>query len=91
MPEETATTGRIEKHPFGNIDEIKCSFDSVGFFVEPTIVETTSTKDKIFNEEIFGPILTAYVYKDADAESMLNTVIEDTPYALTGAIYSQDQ
>ena len=54
-------------------------------------METTSTKDKIFAEEIFGPILSAYVYKDSDAESMLQTVIEDTPYALTGAVYSQDQ
>lgn len=64
---------------------------SVGYFVEPTIVQTTSTKDKIFAEEIFGPILSAYVYKDADVKSMLQTVMEDTPYALTGAVYSQDE
>eukprot|EP00095_Tigriopus_kingsejongensis_P010374 snap_masked-scaffold251_size238241-processed-gene-1.3 protein:Tk10374 transcript:snap_masked-scaffold251_size238241-processed-gene-1.3-mRNA-1 annotation:"delta-1-pyrroline-5-carboxylate mitochondrial" len=69
----------------GNCDE------SVGYFVEPTIVQTTSTKDKIFTEEIFGPILSIYVYKDADTKAMLQTVMEDTPFALTGAIYSQDQ
>ena len=65
--------------------------DSVGYFIQPTVVETTSTKDKIFGNEIFGPVVTAYVYKDKDAKAMLNTVIEDAPYALTGAVYSQDQ
>lgn len=64
---------------------------SVGYFVEPTIFETSSTKDKIFCEEIFGPVVTAFVYKDADAHKMLSHVIEDTPYALTGAVYAQDQ
>ncbi len=57
----------------------------------PTIVETKSTSDRIFNEEIFGPVLTAYVYKDADAKAVLKAVPTDTPYALTGAVYSEDQ
>jgi len=69
----------------GNCDE------SVGYFVEPTIVETTTPKDKIFSEEIFGPVVTAYVYKDADLMKTLNGVATDTPYALTGAIFSQDE
>ncbi len=38
--------------------------DSVGFYVQPTIVETTTPDDKIFKEEIFGPLLTVLVYKD---------------------------
>ena len=63
----------------------------VGYFVEPTIVETTSPTDKIFKEEIFGPVVTAYVYKDSDAKKILSNVPNDTPYALTGAVYSQDQ
>ena len=62
-----------------------------GYFVEPTIVETTTPKDKIFSEEIFGPVVTAYVYKDADLMKTLNGVATDTPYALTGAIFSQDE
>jgi len=69
----------------GNFD------DSVGYFVEPTVVETTTPKDPIFHEEIFGPVVTAYVYKDADCMSTLQSVASDTPYALTGALFSQDE
>jgi len=69
----------------GNFD------DSVGYFVEPTVVETTTPKDPIFHEEIFGPVVTAYVYKDADCMSTLQSVATDTPYALTGALFSQDE
>ena len=49
--------------------KIKFQFlSSVGYFIEPTIVETSTTSDRIFKEEIFGPILSAYVYKDADTQ-----------------------
>merc|ERR1711962_358637 len=65
--------------------------DSVGFFIEPTVVETSSKDDKIFKEELFGPVVTAFVYKDADATNIVNQIGKDTPYALTGAIYSEDQ
>jgi len=65
--------------------------DSVGYFVQPTVIQTTSTEDPCFKEEIFGPVLSAFVYPDSQTESMLNHVIKDTPYALTGAIFSQDQ
>merc|ERR1719278_338236 len=65
--------------------------DSVGFFVEPTIVETTTPKDKIFQEEIFGPVVTVYVYKDADAKETMQSIIKHSPYSLTGALYCQDQ
>jgi len=69
----------------GNVD------DSVGFFVEPTIVETTTPEDKCFQEEIFGPLLTAYVYKDAEALPTMKSIIEHAPFALTGALYCHDQ
>jgi len=69
----------------GNFDE------SVGYFVEPTVVETSTPTDKIFHEEIFGPVVTAYVYKDADTLSTLQSVATHTPYALTGALFSQDE
>jgi len=65
--------------------------DSVGFFVEPTIVQTTSPTDKIFTEEIFGPVVTVYVYPDKELENTMNAVGKHTPYALTGALYCQDQ
>ena len=58
---------------------------------EPTVVETTDKNDKIFKEELFGPVVTAFVYKDADATNIVNQIGKDTPYALTGAIYSEDQ
>ena len=69
----------------GNFD------DSVGYFIEPTVVETSSKDARIFKEELFGPVVTAFVYKDADAMNIVNDIGKDTPYALTGAIYSEDQ
>lgn len=65
--------------------------DSVGFFVQPTIVQVQSPAESIFREEIFGPVLSVYVYKDQNVESVLNSVGSHTPYALTGALYCQDQ
>merc|ERR1711973_686878 len=76
----------------------KKSFDRVSGYIEhakqspnTSIVETTTPKDRIFSEEIFGPLVTAYVYKDSDLMSTLEGVATDTPYALTGAIFSQDE
>jgi len=65
--------------------------DSVGYFVQPTIVHTTTPEDRIFKEEIFGPVVTVYVYPDQDAESTMRSIGEHTPYALTGAMYCHDQ
>ena len=55
------------------------------------MIETRSPKAAVFSEEIFGPVLTAFVYKDRDLDSTLDSVPTDTPYALTGSIYSEDQ
>lgn len=68
----------------------KCD-DSVGYFVEPTIVETKNPKDKIMVEEIFGPVLTIYVYKDDKMKDTLDMVGSSTSFALTGAIFAQDE
>lgn len=65
--------------------------DSVGYFIEPTVVETSTPTDRIFKEELFGPVVTAYVYKDSATLDTLKRVAKDTPYALTGALFSQDQ
>lgn len=65
--------------------------DSVGFFIEPTVVETTTPEDKIFQEEIFGPLVTVYVYKDAAVKETMQDIIKHSPYSLTGALYCQDQ
>lgn len=67
----------------------KCD-NSTGYYIEPTIVETKDPKDKIIREEIFGPVLTIYVYKDNDVDGALDLASSSTPFALTGAIFGQD-
>jgi 1-pyrroline-5-carboxylate dehydrogenase len=62
-----------------------------GYFVEPTLIETTNPKSLTMCEEIFGPVLTVYVYDDAQFETMLHLCDETSPYALTGAVIAQDQ
>jgi 1-pyrroline-5-carboxylate dehydrogenase len=64
---------------------------SVGYFVEPTIVETKDPKHKIMQEEIFGPVLTVYVYPENQWEDCLHTINTTSPYGLTGSIFSQDR
>lgn len=65
--------------------------DSKGYFVQPTIVETKDPHDKIMVEEIFGPVLTIYVYKDKDVKQTLELVGTSTKFALTGAVFAQDE
>ena len=65
--------------------------DSVGYFVRPTIVESTDPTDEMFSEEYFGPILAVHVYDDADFESVVAQMESFAPYALTGAIIAQDR
>ncbi len=62
-----------------------------GYYVEPTLVETTDAGYKLLQEEIFGPVVTAYVYDDAKWEETLAVVDRTSPYALTGAIFAQDR
>lgn len=65
--------------------------DSKGYFIQPTIVVTKDPKDKIMTEEIFGPVLTIYVYKDSNLNETMKLVESSTPFALTGAIFAQDE
>ncbi len=65
--------------------------DSVGYFVEPTIILTTNHQFKTMKEEIFGPVVTLYVYDDKNWEEMLDIVDKTSDYALTGAFISQDE
>uniref|UniRef100_A0AAR2LA60 Delta-1-pyrroline-5-carboxylate dehydrogenase, mitochondrial n=1 Tax=Pygocentrus nattereri TaxID=42514 RepID=A0AAR2LA60_PYGNA len=69
----------------GNCDDKK------GYYVEPTIIETKDPQDKIMNEEIFGPVLTVYVYPENDYKKVLELIDSTSPYALTGAVFSQDK
>ncbi|CAF90662.1 unnamed protein product, partial [Tetraodon nigroviridis] len=65
--------------------------DSKGYFVEPTIVETTDPQDAIMCEEIFGPVLTVYVYPEKNHQEVLELIDRTSPYGLTGSVYAQDQ
>lgn len=68
----------------------KCD-DKVGYFIEPTVVLTTNPKYESMVEEIFGPVLTIYVYADKDWEKTLELVDSTSEYALTGAIFGKDR
>ncbi len=65
--------------------------DSEGYFVEPTVIETRDPRDRLMQEEFFGPIVTTYVYPADEWEETLELVDETAPYGLTGAIFSQDR
>ena len=69
----------------GNFD------DSKGYFIEPTVIVTTNPKFRTMVEEIFGPVLTIYVYDANEFEATLKLVDETSEYALTGAVFAQDR
>jgi 1-pyrroline-5-carboxylate dehydrogenase len=62
-----------------------------GYFIEPTLVETSDPAYRLLCEEIFGPVVTAHVYPDARWEETLATVDRTSPYALTGAVFARDR
>lgn len=65
--------------------------DSVGYYVDPTVIETTNPQYESIANEIFGPILTIYVYEDGDWSSALSLVDSTSPYGLTGSVFAQDR
>jgi 1-pyrroline-5-carboxylate dehydrogenase len=67
-----------------------CS-DTKGYFVEPTVILAKKADYKTMCEEIFGPVLSVYVYKDTDFEKILDVVDSTSEYALTGSIFSNDR
>ncbi|MES2748565.1 MAG: L-glutamate gamma-semialdehyde dehydrogenase [Bacteroidota bacterium] len=69
----------------GNYDK------STGYFIEPTVIVTTNPKYVTMETELFGPIITLYVYDDAKWSETLKLVDETSAYALTGAVFSQDR
>jgi 1-pyrroline-5-carboxylate dehydrogenase len=62
-----------------------------GYFVPPTVVRTDDVGSRLLCEEIFGPVLSVYVYEDAKWEDILRTVDTTSPYALTGAVFARDR
>jgi len=67
------------------------SDDSVGFFIDPTVIVTSNPHFKTIEEEIFGPVMTIFVYDDDTFEETLQLCDETSPYALTGAIFAKDR
>jgi 1-pyrroline-5-carboxylate dehydrogenase len=74
--------------------EILCgggSDNSTGYFIEPTVVLSKVPKSKLMVEEIFGPVLTVYVYPENEYDETLDLCDQTSPYALTGAIFALDR
>jgi len=69
----------------GNYDKSK------GYFIQPTVIETTDPMYVTMCKELFGPVLTMYVYDESDFEKALELVDKTSPYALTGAVIAQDR
>lgn len=65
--------------------------DSVGYFIEPTVILTENPQFKTMVEEIFGPVLTVYVYEDSKFEETLDLCDKTSPYGLTGSIMASDR
>ena len=64
---------------------------SKGYFIHPTVIETTNPRSRTMEEEIFGPVLSVYIYEDCRFNEVLDLVDETSPYALTGSIFARDR
>jgi 1-pyrroline-5-carboxylate dehydrogenase len=65
--------------------------DERGWFIDPTLIETTDPRHDLMREELFGPVVTLWVYDDAKLEDAIQLCDTGTPYALTGAIFAEDR
>jgi 1-pyrroline-5-carboxylate dehydrogenase len=65
--------------------------DAEGYFVEPTVIETRNPDFRLLRDELFGPVVTAYVYPEGDYEQTLELVDRTAPYGLTGAVFARDR
>lgn len=64
---------------------------SKGYFIQPTVILTTNPHFRTMEEEIFGPVMTIFVYKDKDFEKTLQVCDQTSPYGLTGSVFSKDR
>jgi 1-pyrroline-5-carboxylate dehydrogenase len=65
--------------------------DEVGWFVDPTVLQVDDPQAPFITQELFAPVLTTYVYDDADWDQTLRLIDESTPYGLTGAVFASDE
>ena len=87
-------TGYIDRAAARDTCDIVCGggYDgSTGYFIEPTIIVTSVPNSESMIEEIFGPVLTVYLYDDEDFDNVLKICDEASPYALTGSIFSSNE
>ncbi len=87
-------SGYIDRAKSDSNYEILCGGgcdSSKGYFIEPTIIQSRDPKSKLMVEEIFGPVLTVYIYPEKEYEESLHLCDRSSPYALTGSIYAQDR
>ena len=64
---------------------------TTGFYIQPTLIQTTNPDHEYLSKEFFGPVLTAYVYPDAEYESIMDKIDSSTKYGLTGSIFAKDR
>ena len=83
--EEAKASGDLEIVAGGKTD------DSKGYFVEPSVVRTRDPKARLMRDELFGPIVTVYVYPESEWSQTLDLVDSTSPFALTGAVFSGDE
>jgi 1-pyrroline-5-carboxylate dehydrogenase len=65
--------------------------DSNGWFVDPTVIETRDPQFRLLREELFGPVVTTFVYDEKKWDETLDLIDESSPYGLTGAVFSEDR
>src|SRR5213593_44726 len=65
--------------------------DSRGYFVEPTVIETRDPTFRLLRDELFGPVVTTYVYDENDWDGTLELIDKSSPYGLTGAVFAEDR
>jgi 1-pyrroline-5-carboxylate dehydrogenase len=83
--EEARSHGETEVLVGGDAD------DSEGYFVQPTVIETKDPGFRLLRDELFGPVVTAYVYPEGEYEHALELVDRTAPYGLTGAVFARDR
>ncbi|MFM8486152.1 MAG: L-glutamate gamma-semialdehyde dehydrogenase [Bacteroidota bacterium] len=83
--QEAKKSDKVKVIAGGNFDK------SVGYFIEPTVLEVSDPNYVTMCEERFGPVLTVYVYEDDQFEQILDTTNTTSPYALTGAVFARDR
>ena len=83
--DEARSGGNLEIVAGGDAD------DSTGYFVRPTVVRTSDPGSRLIREELFGPIVTVYVYPEGEWRETLDLVDDTSPYGLTGAVFAAEE